>query len=389
MANIPPPQSGMKPMDYYLFLYRSGVSPYEAYQATSSAYGPPKSKEQLAQEAQSNAAMSNLAAVGGQTAGVIGGAYLGSQAAGLFSTAPAVAGGTAVGGTAVAGGTAAGGTAVAGGTAAGGTVAGGTAGAGGATTLGAIGSYALPVAAVVGTLSTAWETGMKDILRGRGDRADWINQGANLATAFVPNALLKLMGKRSIGKMMTSGKSDAQLIRDDFRGTLRETGVADDNYEVTLADGSKFNIGLDGKTRYKNVDSKTTRQAWDIDFSNPLAVFATEQLDPMIQRIYEGVDRSKIPTEQFTGMLVNAVASNAKSNEDVLANIRTVLGQSSFAREAGFDPTPVPGPTQPIVRPEAGKVLRVSPGMYMNDQGKVSPALTMREALELNYGKEK
>ena len=403
MANIPPPQSGMKPMDYYLFLYRSGVSPYEAYQATSSAYGPPKSKEQLAQEAQSNAAMSNLAAVGGQTAGVIGGAYLASKIPGLFSTVPAVAGGTtvggtvaggtAVGGTAVAGGTAAGGTAVAGGTAAGGTaVAGGTAAGGTAasgTTLGAIGSYALPVATVVGTLSTAWETGMKDILRGRGDRADWINQGANLATAFVPNFALKLMGKRSIGKMMTSGKSDAQLIRDDFRGTLRETGVADDNYEVTLADGSKFNIGLDGKTRYKNVDSKTTRQAWDIDFSNPLAVFATEQLDPMIQRIYEGVDRSKIPTEQFTGMLVNAVASNAKSNEDVLANIRTVLGQSSFAKEAGFDPTPVPGPTQPIVRPEAGKVLRVSPGMYMNDQGKVSPALTMREALELNYGKEK
>jgi hypothetical protein len=27
--------------------------------------------------------------------------------------------------------------------------------------------------------------------------------------------------------------------------------------------------------------------------------------------------------------------------------------------------------------------------MYMNDQGKISPALTMRKALELNYGKEK
>lgn len=402
MANIPPPQSGMKPMDYYLFLYRSGVSPYEAYQATSAAYGPPKSKEQLAQEQQSNAAKGNLAAVAGQTAGLVGGTYLAGQAAGLFSAGGSSAGAiqtalaakaaeAAAAGGVAAGGTAAGG--VAGGTAAGGTAAGGTAAAaGGTTTLGSIGSIALPVAAVVGTLSTAWETGMKDILRGRGDRADWINQGANLATAFVPNLALKLLGKRSIGSMMTSGKSNAQLIRDDFRGKLRETGVADDNYEVTLADGSKFNIGLDGKTRYKNVgtniNDKTTRQAWDVDFSNPLAVFATEQIDPMIQRIYEGVDRSKIPTEQFTGMLVNAVTSNAKSNEDVLANIRTVLGQSIFAKEAGFDPTPIPGPTQPIVRPEAGKVLRVSPGMYMNDQGKISPALTMKQALELNYGKE-
>ncbi|MGL5336064.1 MAG: hypothetical protein ACRC9R_07970 [Enterovibrio sp.] len=234
-----------------------------------------------------------------------------------------------------------------------------------------------------------WETGMKDILRGRGDRSDWINQGVNVGTGFGLNAALKLMGKRSIGKMMTTGKSDAQLIRDDFRGALREGGVADENYEVTLADGSKFNVGLDGKTRYKNIDNKTTRQAWDIDFSNPLAKFATEQLDPMIQRIYEGVDRSKIPTEQFTGMLVNAATSTAKTNDDVLANIRSILGQSSFAKEAGLDPTPVPGPTQSTARPEAGKVLRMSPGMYMNDQGKVRPSRTMRDALELNYGKEK
>jgi hypothetical protein len=147
------------------------------------------------------------------------------------------------------------------------------------------------------------------------------------------------MGKRSIGKMMTTGKSDAQLLRDDFRGLLKETGVADDNYNVTLADGSQFNIGLDGKTKYQNVgeniDGKKSRNAWDVDFSNPLAKFAVNKINPMIANIYQGTD-GKLNPEQYTGMLVNAVTSNAKSEEDILANINAMLGKSTFAKQAGI-----------------------------------------------------
>jgi hypothetical protein len=143
--------------------------------------------------------------------------------------------------------------------------------------------------------------------------------------------------------MMTTGKSDAQLLRDDFRGVLKETGVADNNYNVTLADGSQFNIGLDGKTKYKNVgdniDGKKTRNAWDVDFSNPLAKFAVDKIDPMIRNIYQGGE-GKIKPEQYTGMLVNAVTSNAKSEEDILANINAMLGKSTFAKKAGVELPP-------------------------------------------------
>jgi hypothetical protein len=44
--------------------------------------------------------------------------------------------------------------------------------------------------------------------------------------------------------------------------------------------------------------------------------------------------------------------------------------------------------TQPVAttpRPQAGQVARVSPGMYMNDQGRVTPSSNMRQALEKNY----
>jgi hypothetical protein len=251
---------------------------------------------------------------------------------------------------------------------------------------GAVGGIALPVAAAAITLNNAWETGMKDILRGRGTREDYLNQAANISpVGRIANIGLRLAGKRSIGQMMTTGKSDAQLMRDDFRGVLKETGVADKNYQVSLADGSKFNIGLDGKTRYtnvgENIDGKTTRQAWDVDFSNPLAKFATDQIDPMIRNIYAEAPKSVKP-EQYTGMLVNAATSNAKSEQDVLNNIQAMLGKSTFAKQAGVG---VQGPIAPVQRPPKGQVVRVSPGMYMNDKGRVGPAKTVRESLSANY----
>jgi len=234
----------------------------------------------------------------------------------------------------------------------GGTAAGtaGTAGAG--STLGTVGAVALPVAATAAALSSMWEGGMKDIIRGRGTREDWTNLGVMAVTGFGPDLALRLMGKRSIGKMMTTGKSDAQLLRDDFRGLLKATNVADDKYNVTLADGSQFNIGLDGKTKYQNVgtniDGKTKRNTWDVDFSNPLAQYAVGQIDPMIRNIYQGVG-GKVKPEQYTGMLVNAVTSNAKSQEDVLANINAMLGKSTLVQSAGGQPPQ----GQPQVRPPA------------------------------------
>ena len=105
----------------------------------------------------------------------------------------------------------------------------------------------------------------------------------------------------------------------------------------------------------------------------------------MIRSIYgEDAVKAGIKPEQYTGMLVNAVTSNAKSNEDIERNIQTVLGQSDFAKQAGVGVKPPP----PAKAPK-GQVVRVSPGMYVNDKGHVGPAKTVREALESNYNKSK
>lgn len=377
------------PKAYYLYLQTQGMSPVQAVQLVQQRFGAPKSPDEIARERASQNQQNALLQSGGQIAGTLlatqgipyiaGQLGIGGTAAGTGAVAmpTALGGAGALGGTAGAGAAGAGaaGAAGAAGTASGAGAAGASAaGAGAGSSLAAIGSVALPVALAAGMASTMWESGMKDILRGRGDRSDWINQGVNLTTGFLPNMALNLMGKRSIGKMMTTGKSDAQLMRDDFRGLLKQTGVADDDYNVTLADGSQFNIGLDGKTKYTNSDGKTTRRAWDVDFSNPLAKYAVGILDPMIRNIYQGAD-GKLNLEQYTGMLVNAATSNAKSEDEIKANINAMLGKSTFAKEAGVALPEMP--KGPQVAPVA-KTPQVS-----TPEGK-EKSRSIREVLEQN-----
>ena len=358
------------PNAYIAYLRTRGIPLQQVYQLVTERFGMPKTPEEQAKDRAAAAQTAGLAQTGGALAGSIGGAYLVNSllGSGTSAIAPTVAPITGAG--AVATPTLLSATQV-----------------GAPAALGALPIAGIAAAGAIG-LNQLWEGGMKDILRGRGTRGDYINTGLAVGTGGLgglPNMALRLMGKRSIGKMMTTGKSDAQMMRDDFRGVLKETGVANKNYEVSLADGSKFNIGLDGKTRYKNVgeniDGKTERQAWDVDFSNPLAKFATDQIDPMIRNIYAGAPQSVKP-EQYTGMLVNAATSNAKSEQDVKNNIAAMLGSSTFAKQAGVGVQPPPAPIQ---RPQKGEVVRVSPGMYMNDKGRVGPAKTVREALNANY----
>jgi hypothetical protein len=274
--------------------------------------------------AQKNARNQAFAAQGGQLAGTLGGMYLMGKMAGMGAGAATGAGAAAGAG---AGAGASGALATPTLLSVGAPTTSAGAGAG-ASTLGSVGSVALPVAAAAAALSETWEGGAKDILRGRGNRQDWTNMGVNAVTGVVPNMLLRWAGKPSIGRMMTSGKSDDQLIRDDFRGSLKTQGIADEDYNVTLADGTKFDIGKDGKATLLNTDGKTERRYWNVDMENPLAKYAVTVLDPRVRELYGNAQNP----EQYTAMLVNAVTSNAKSEDDVRRNINAVLGNSELAK---------------------------------------------------------
>jgi hypothetical protein len=364
---IAPPAKGMQPRDYYNQLISQGMRPYDAYRQVEANFGPPKSPQQQAEDMASADQKAGLA----QTGGTIGGLLLGQEALAGFPTVSGWFGGGAGAG------------AVEMPTALGGETALGAAPVAEGTTLSSIGSVGLPAAAIIAGLSETWEGGMKDIIRGRGNRQDWTNMGVNAIGGVGPNLVLRWMGKPSLGRMMTSGKSDAQLLRDDFRGKLQETGVADKDYKITLANGDKYDIGKDGKAKLTNIDGKTTRRTWDVDWDNPLAKYAVDKLDPRVRSIYtEEAAKAGIPVEQYTGMLVNAATYNAKTEKDVEANINAMLGKSGLDKGPGA--TINKKPEAPIaVRPPAPLPPGAKPGPIETPKQKQS----MGDILRFNINK--
>jgi len=374
------------PRAYYLFLRSQGIPPLQAVQKVEERFGPPKTDKEKAKDEQKN----QLAQMGGN----IGGMLLTSEImrgfpnlGGLFGAGSAGAGTAAAGTTAA--GTAGAGTTVATPTLLGAKVVPGAASSSGLSSLASVG---LPALAIIAGLSETWEGGGKDILRGRGNKQDWANMGANAILGVGPNLALRWMGKPSLGRMMTSGKSDAQLNRDDFRGFLKEKGVVDDNYEITLANGSKFNIGLDGKTKYTNTDGKTTRNAWDVDLSNPLAKIAVNKIDPIIRSMYANPPKGVNP-EQYTGMLVNAVTSGAKNEQEVMANINAITNKGQLGRTQPPPTTPpttqaappaiTPPATTPPIAPQQNQVKGPAPIAQLPETIAPTGNMSIRDLLNL------
>lgn len=352
--NVPPPAKGMSPQQYYSFLIQQGVPGWAAYDAVQGNFG-----------GQNNLNKPDAGYQWGQVGGMIGGSIIGREIAsgfpnigGLFSSgggagaaqlttdasiaAPKIIGAKAVEGAAAAPGT---------------------------SSLGSVGSVALPLAAAALTASEAWESGGKDILRGRGDKQDWTNVGVNMLGGVIPNAVMRWMGKPSLGRKLTSGKSDDQLLRDDFRGSLKASGIADDEYNVTLADGSKFNIGKDGKATLLNADGKTERRYWNTDTSNPLANYAITKIDPIIRAKYtQEAEAAGYKPEQYTAIMVNAVTSNAKTEADVNANIDRIFNNQGNKTPSG----------------EPAEETETKPGQYQSGQSLDTLASSMSQQMAAN-----
>lgn len=123
--------------------------------------------------------------------------------------------------------------------------------------------------------------------------------------------------------VLGSSKDDAQIFRDRYRKSLQKAGVIDDKFQYKGADGSSFDMGLDGGARLKNVganiDGEMDRGAYDVDFSNPLAGKTVGYLNPLTAITLGGPnnDRANKLHSDATGMFTNAALANAKSEDDV------------------------------------------------------------------------
>lgn len=215
-----------------------------------------------------------------------------------------------------------------------------------------------------------------------------------------------------LGSKFGSHKGKAQFMRDNIRGVLQKNNVLDENYQGTLADGSKYDFGKDGKSlKWSEIDKIVERQpkAWNA------AVPAADALAASYG--FVGQKASDIAAWYAKGAVSNAAddPTVARANMQHFAKqqgitmdlITQKLNQAKeenrinqtqydyYMRGAndllGGQPTNAKSnqTTTPIARPKKGEVGRQSAGLYRDDTGKLIQASSMRKALETAYNKPK
>jgi hypothetical protein len=130
-----------------------------------------------------------------------------------------------------------------------------------------------------------------------------------------------------VGSTIKTGKSDAQNYRDSIReNVLGKSGLMDDKtHSVTLADGSKVDIGIDGHGGQRsptNPDriakgqslSNGKLNAYDIDYTNDLD-YAAGMGGVALTRLLAG--GTSTPIDQMGGQLGNASLGNIGFGKDM------------------------------------------------------------------------
>jgi len=188
--------------------------------------------------------------------------------------------------------------------------------------LGSMASWAGIAGGLLGAADIAMNWGRSTPARGA---ASGSAVGAMIGTMITPGigtaigAAIGAIGGGLLGSIKT-GKHKDQKVRDQVRALLMERGVIDSKYTIGLADGSRFDIGYDGGPK-KELGG---RRPYEVDAANPLAKYAISWLNPVVAFLSQG--NEKVQTD-FVGYLANAAMSNAKSLDDVKANVGAIIKQ--------------------------------------------------------------
>jgi len=207
----------------------------------------------------------------------------------------------------------------------------------------------------------------------------------------------------AVGSWTGSHKGKAQFMRDQIRGVMQQNGILDKDFQGTLADGSKYDFGKDGSTlKWKQIDKIAADQpaAWNsaVPLADALAAsygFVGQKASDIAAWYAKGAvsnagndSNIAIQNMQHFAKQQGITADMIKQKlDEALKDNRITQDKYNYYLSGAQQltgGTPA-GQQQQIQRPGKGQVTRVSPGMYMNDQGKVSPAKTVREALQKNY----
>jgi hypothetical protein len=376
-----------RPDAYYAWLTSNGFPYQEAYNQTTSIFGPPKTPEQQQKEQAAAAQRAGF----GQAAGAIGGAIAAQQLGSLItggSTAAATGAGAAgtagAAGAAGAGAGAAGaGVGTAGAGAAGAGAAGGTAAtAGSMPAMGTTAVYAAPIigAALAGYNYNRWSKKGKTYGAGEGfreaakDPLNYLIPAGFIGAAFGDKDMY-LKEHRRLLELKKQGVNVPE-------GLLEATRLNKGRSKEELINIEKEKISQGG---YGNVKFAESRNEADLNpediigYSAFMKKFGSDWFD-------------KFSQQQRLGIAKKALEAGAVNEAKGSINIDwNKLGDSEQLASLNYEGTPGAASKQlaAIVRPKTGEVGRQSAGLYRDDKGKLVKATSMREALGKAYNKSK
>ncbi len=150
-------------------------------------------------------------------------------------------------------------------------------------------------------------------------------EGAAIGSYFGPMGALAGGGIGALvgvaGSFIKSGKHEDQIGRDKWRNQLKDAGIVDPDYNITLADGAtKFNIGVDGGAVLPNGN-----KPYNVNWDDPFQVEVANMLLPWVKE-WTGEDEKA--RSDLVGYLTNAAISNANGDMNVAkANISAIKSQ--------------------------------------------------------------
>jgi hypothetical protein len=144
-----------------------------------------------------------------------------------------------------------------------------------------------------------------------------------------PNVAMGRTIGGAVNAQFGSGKDRDQMDRDRVRDYWKDQGLIevgeDGNWYLTLADGTKFDIGKDGgamlQNQSTNIDGQPDRHYYDVDWSNASSPEMAGYLKPLALAM-SGISDEKLNSD-FTGYLTNAVQSSG----DQIGNIKSLYEQ--------------------------------------------------------------
>ena len=155
------------------------------------------------------------------------------------------------------------------------------------------------------------------------------------------------------GNVIKTGKNEDQIARDGIRTQFQRNGLVDNEYNMTLADGSKFNLGMDGrggKHAITNPDKLAEGHKGKIKELNSYDIDYTNDLDYMagmggvtLSRLLSGGKGQAI--DQLGNQLGNGALGGVGFGKDmstgnfesVRDNMRSIYAQSGIKnKEDGY-----------------------------------------------------